>query len=293
MAMFPGDPMRKTILAVAALTIGCNSAQPDQQPSQADVCANASIDDGSACTIDACDRATGAVTHTLVPAAILSGTPAGLLYTEPIAPTTSNGFSVCPNGANPGATPPTCIAETDLASAVLTLDQVTGTSFRLGGTVPVRLQNAPVEYRTFLGATLTGSLTVTGNAACPGTNQTFLGVPLTITFDTGAAPGNALSLDIVIDQTTIQNGLSVCGTALAGIAGLLKQAAAAQIAQSAQASVTSLVEAQLCLAGPSCPAGATPDQNGLCRYSSGLCVARGVDTSGTLLTACLPHPGGI
>jgi hypothetical protein len=200
---------------------------------------------------------------------------------------------VCKNGADPATTPPTCIAETDLATALLTLDRLSETSFRLSGTVPVRLQNAPVEY-TFFG-TFTGSITLTGNApACPGQNETFLPVPLTITFDTAAAPGNALSLEVAIDPngTTIQDGLSVCG-GMAGFADLLKPAAAAAMTQSAQASVTSLVEAQLCLPGPTCPAGSTPDQNGLCRYSSGLCVARGIDSSGTLLAACLPHPGGI
>jgi hypothetical protein len=280
--------MRTSVLAVAALAIGCSSAKPEQpsQPAQSNLC-NAGIDDGDACTLDACDPATGAVTHTFLPRAILSGSPTGELYSMSIPPTSSGGLSVCPNGPTPGATPPECVTEIDFSTPDLTFAKLTETSFQVSGDVPVRIQDLPVSYALFA-TNLTGSVTFTGNRACPGADQTFLPVPTTITFDTAAAPGTALSVTIEIDQATVESGLSVCETSMAQFASLLKPYAAAEVTRSAQDFVKSLVELQLCVRGPNCPEGTTVDQNGLCRFPSGLCVSRGVDSSGMpILPACL------
>jgi Dictyostelium (slime mold) repeat len=277
------SPIRTSFLAVATIAIGCGTPEPKPEPVQ--LCP-ASIDDGNPCTVDSCNPATGAVTHEPLPTAILSGRPTGSLYTAQIPPsTTSGGLSVCPNGPTPGATPPECLAEIDFSAAPLTFEKVDATVFRISGSVPIRIQDLPVAY-TLFASPVTGSVTFTGNQGCPGATQTFQEVQTTVTFDTNAAPG-ALSVTTSLDQTTIADGLALCESAMAAFASFLMPYAASEVTQAAQQLVTSLVESQLCVAGPSCPDGSTVDENGLCRYSSGLCVSRGLDSSGMpILPVC-------
>jgi hypothetical protein len=274
--------MRTSFLAVAAIAIGCGTPEPKPEPVQ--LC-TASVDDGNPCTVDSCNPTTGAVTHAPLPTAILSGRPTGSLYKVMIPPsTTSGGLSVCPNGPT---TPSECVAEIDFSTSPLTFEKVDATVFRISGSIPIRIQDLPVAYTLYV-SPISGTVTFTENKGCPGAAQTFLEVPTTVEFDTNAAPGTALSVTVSLNQQTIESGLALCESAMAAFAfEILKPYAVSEVTKSAQQLVTSLVESQLCVAGPSCPDGSTVDQNGLCRYPSGLCVSRGLDSSGMpILPAC-------
>jgi hypothetical protein len=319
--------MRTSVLAVAMLAISCggrNSDRCTESIDDADACTIDSCDsstgtvthtlvginDADVCTVDSCDPATGAVTHPaalvddrdactvdacssltgvthaaldVTATAILSGSPSGSLHTWTIPSSTNGGVSVCPGGADLNANPPTCVAGLDFAAAALTFERVTNASYSITGSVPVRIQKLPVQY-----SGLSGSVTLSENGACPPAPQTFLFVPVTITFVTNAETGTALDVDTVLDETTVRNGLFLCDTSLALFFDLIRSPIASEITRVAEEFVSAQVESELCIAGPDCPEGTTEDPGGLCRYPSGLCVARGTD-SGTgmlIVPAC-------
>jgi Dictyostelium (slime mold) repeat len=274
------------------------------------------VSDGVACTVDACDPVAG-VLHTpsdalcadanlctaercdgalgcrypyldLTATAALSGRTSGALAVYPMSgtPRTVSGsgysYTLCPLGPEPTQTPPSCALEVDFSTAALTFEALPDGTYRMAGTLPVRLASLPVEV-VYLSVGMSGTLTFTGNASCSG-SQAFVPLPVTITFDPAAAPGDALQVVAVTDLPTVASGLTVCGGMAAAVANLVEGFYAPELQTFVEAQLKSLVEQQLC-APPPCPPGTTAGSS--CRYPSSLCVSRGLDPA----TGVLVVPG--
>lgn len=300
--------LRVSIALGAALVAACSSS-----PGETEERCPASIDDGDACTADACDPATGAVSHLptchdsngctgdtcsstgacshevldITARAVLSGSLSPRVE-DVLLPTLAGGdLTVCPEGPNPSSNPPSCILELDFEYAALTFDAVGGGSFRILGTLPARVQNLPAEVRA-LGSVFTGSIVLNGGGTCPGVPQTFVPIPIDVTIDEGTVAAAPLGVAVVLDEVAVEAGVNVCGTSLSLYADLVRPFAAQQIVASAAPLLVARIEAQLCLSGPNCPAGTTQATDGLCRYDTGLCAARGIDaqSGAPIVPAC-------
>lgn len=203
-------------------------------------------------------------------------------------------YTVCPNGPDPNANPPSCVAEIDLPNAALSLSSGPPHELTITGTVPVRLQDLPLHYTLLFSST--PHITLSGNSSCPGGNSTFadIGVDADISIETVTDPALARFgysrvhiVNFTISQSDIQNSLHFCGGFDASVLNLLKGLVVGQLVSPLTSTLKSTVENQLCqksnpMVSPSCPTG-TNDVGGICRYGttdSSDCVSMVLGTDG-------------
>ena len=216
---------------------------------------------------------------------LLGGNGTGVLTFG--VPTTSGSkvidYEVCPGGPNANANPPKCTAEVDAGSANLSISATGPHSVHIAGTLPVRLQNLPVHIKylcTFLGCIESDvGITLNGNGACPGDDQSYAQVPLDVVLsieaDTnmqhsryGYSKIKAEKLDI--DKNALQDAIHICGGFDAWIIDALKGIILPQLVDPLIGTLKDQVDQQLCqksdaTQNPPCPTG-TNDVDGICRY---------------------------
>ena len=246
---------------------------------------DAACDDASQCTTEACDAARDCLYsyQDTTATALLAGELPGGVRGFPLTglPTTVGSppftATVCSSGPIEQANPPRCFVVADHGNASLTFEARPDGSYRASGSLPLKIQDVPVSN--------VGSMTVTGNRGCPPAPQSFLAVPVDVSFRVDAAPGDALNLAVAADPAAVQGGYRLCGSSPA-FAAQLESLMIDRAVADLRAYLVAQVEAQLCRPPP-CPAEATV-VGGRCRYPDGLCVARGLaPRAGTLLVpAC-------
>lgn len=248
----------------------------------------ADCNDANVCTADACIGGSCDWSYLQSTAyAILSGSPTGALVQVPIPSLTfsGTGYSVtaCPNGADATATPPLCILEADVSSATLSFQEMASYSYEITGTVPLRLQRAPLSG-SIGGVPFSGDLTVTGNGGCPGGAETFAPIALTLSFSEDPVHGETLTVSATIDTTALGNAITACGGAsFDSLVATYLPLILPSISQGWSAQLARLVEPQLCFTPP-CPSGSV-DDGGICRVTTGgACKVRGIDPGTGMLS---------
>ena len=198
-----------------------------------------------------------------------SGGDEGVLTFE-IPASAENGYTLCPNGPQPNASPPQCITELGLEAATLQVTAESPRLLKLTGTLPVRIQSLPIAVNG--GGSTT--LTLSGNGACPPNAQTFAPVGgdigFSIEIDTHPATAGQSRVrvgDVTLDEQSLNNGLSFCGVD-PGIEAQVAASIKAQMKSALQASVDN----QFCLLADDsvkapCPEG-TSAVEGICRYGA-------------------------
>jgi hypothetical protein len=266
------------------------------------------VDAGPACAHDnvcvdgVCDPATGCTYpfNQLLGHALVSGGIPGAKVNWDLTPLTGsvgNGsYTTCAMGPNPGATPPRCIAEVDaaLASVNTTHDDVTHT-LHITGTMPMRVQDMVVDY-VVLNLSASFEAVLTGNAACPGQNQTFVQIPVDVIVNLSDPDGGPVGvMQLVNDQavrTLLSNNLTFCGGVVAAIVNLLKPQLALQLYEAFLTVLQKNVNEQLCALPTSpggCPAGSTASDGGLCLRPDMNCAsAHHLESAQPGAPACLP-----
>ncbi len=186
-------------------------------------------------------------------------------------------YTVCPGGADANANPPKCIAEIDLGNADLAIQPKAPHNLEVSGVIPFRLQNLPFE--SGIGDMV---ITLNGNDSCPGENQTYAPVNVTIdiSIETDTDPAHARQgysrvriNEVAISESDIENAIKLnCDGFLGSIADLLKGLIVGQLFGGLQDTLVSSIEEQLCQAAnpavdPACPTG-TNNVEGICRYGT-------------------------
>jgi hypothetical protein len=275
------------VVAAAAAALSCSDP-----PSSLGRCADpAACDDANLCTTDTCAAAGCSYAYaadaglTLLRAA-LGDAPTVALPTAS-GTFTGGSYTFCPAGADPGASPPSCTLELALASATATLT-ATSSQYHLAGRVPLRVQSARLDY-SIAGSAGTSTVTLSATQACPAPGAPFAPLDAEVSFEVAAAPGDAVVVQAALSETQLEAALALCGGTLGSFAATVRPIIATSVAAFVEEEVVAELERQLCLAGPTCPAGSS-FSDGLCRYSGGGCVFRGVAADSGLLRplACLP-----
>ena len=284
------------ILLAGASCTGAGIEAPGVEPSGCVTAAD--CDDGNACTTDTCTAGTCGNANTARTAAVLLG--AGLAGTDaatvPVAltegsviPRTTHVF--CPDGPDPSSDPPRCVGQLDLPTATEVSFTQTDTGGTLLATVPTRFADLQVNVFQTAGSIGGGSVSVSGNRACPGVAQTYadLAVEVRFTID----QDGALATLVEVDEVALANATAECitGNVATQVQNLLMEAGRTLVRAHLQAALVGAIDAQLC-AGPPCAAGFA-ESGGLCRkggLATGPCLARPPDPVTLLLepAACLP-----
>jgi hypothetical protein len=204
-------------------------------------------------------------------------------------------LDICPKGPNPNAMPKECIADVNLAGAKLHLDAATYAAannepaLRISGTIPLRVQNLPVNVDTTLGNLGGFGIGVgqAGNPACNGgtPNYDYFDFPIEVLLplisETIAPRDGYTKIDTknaVITPTLNSNNVSLCKSCgflsaqCNAIFDFVKNAAFGQITGPLINQLKSLLEDNLCTkpnpnVNPQCPAGSMVS-GGKCVYSS-------------------------
>ncbi|HTJ83768.1 MAG TPA: hypothetical protein VL400_18740, partial [Polyangiaceae bacterium] len=198
-------------------------------------------------------------------------------------------YTVCPGG--PTDNPLKCKVEIDLANASLAIDSGNPHNINVVGYIPIRLQDLPIS-------TGVGDLdvTISGNQQCPGGNQTYANIGLTVSLsvetdlDASHARYGYSRLRIASIQpskTDIENSLKFCGGFTADVVDFFKGYIVDYAFDGLVDTLKSSLEDQLCQkanpdVSPSCPNG-TNDVDGVCRYgttSDDECVSMVLGTDG-------------
>lgn len=204
-------------------------------------------------------------------------------------------LKICPNGPNPNANPKECIADVNLAGAKLHLDAATYAAannepaLRISGTIPLRVQNLPVNVDTSLGSLGDFGIGVgkAGNPACNGGTPNFdyfdfpIEVLLPLIGETISPRDGYTKIDTknaVITPQLNSNNIALCKNCgfLSGFCNavfdFIKNAAFGQITGPLISQLKSLLQDQLCTkpnpnVNPQCPSGSMVS-GGKCVYSS-------------------------
>ena len=225
---------------------------------------------------------------------LLGGAGANGVMTFDI-PATSGGsfpatYSVCPGGPSNGK----CQAEIDLGNANLTISTAAPHNLRLTGTLPIRLKDLPIEF-ALIGIPGSATGTLTGNGACPGSNQTFDNFPLDVDIEIFADQNAAhvarfgysqVKINRIVNDNDAENNLSdhlkFCGSIGASILNLVKPLVLGQLYDGLVGSLATQINDQLCTkesATQPCPAGTTSN-GGNCVYPDGSCASTVLGTDG-------------
>ena len=190
--------------------------------------------------------------------------------------------AICPNGADPAADPPECVAEIDFSTAQLAMSTVDPHNITITGPLPLRIQKLPVRV-TWLGI-FEENIDIVLNAlkTCPGAGQPFkdlaLNVDLSLEIDSDPAHSRygytrLRVVDFSVPQQDILDGMDYCGGGLTpAILSALESFMIGFIYDSLIGNVTGQIEDALCqqanpALNPACPSGSF-DVNGVCRYGN-------------------------
>lgn len=226
---------------------------------------------------------------------LLGGSSVGGVLTFDV-PKTSGGsfpaeYDVCPSGPGNGK----CQAEIDLGNANLTMTATAPHNLRITGTLPIRLKDLPINFKLLgIPGSATGALT--GNNACPGSNQTYDDFPLDVDIDifadqnathTGRFGYSQMKINRIVNDTNAKNNISshlnFCGSIAASILNLVKPLVIDQLYNGLIGSLDSQISEQLCAKESptqSCPQPTMPDGSGICRYSDNTCASFILGTDG-------------
>jgi hypothetical protein len=221
-------------------------------------------------------------------AATAMGDPTGRLTFE--VPTSSGSYSigipvvqytVCPDGPNPSSTPPTCLAEIDLAGAQLQFDTVAPHDIHAYGPLPVRIQSLPIEL-LWLIVPSTTEMVLNGNGACPPQSSDFanIGLDATVSIEIDTDPAHARYgysririASVTIAETDLTGAIQFCGGYLDElILNGMRDVLVPMLMDSLVGTLTTQIEEMLCqkanpAVDPTCPTG-TNDVEGICRYGT-------------------------
>jgi hypothetical protein len=224
-------------------------------------------------------------------------------------------ITICPNGPNASANPPSCVADINIGGAILTLDAITPSSIKISGTIPIKLQDLPVS-------TSLGSLDIgigTGDCSGPGglPNVDYAAIPVdielplvadTIAPRTGYTKIDAANavISVNIDSSVVQ----ICNGGFIGfIIDLFKSTVVSDITAPLTSTLKSTIASELCTkpdltTTPVCPDGSQPNNADptmatTCVYSSmpNTCMPILIGTDGhmnlgTLLSSISPGTTG-
>jgi MYXO-CTERM domain-containing protein len=193
-------------------------------------------------------------------------------------------IKICPNGPNPKSMPPQCIANIEIGMAKLHVDAITKDSIKISGTIPVRLQDLPVNV------SLLGDMEVgVGNGQCNNGVPQFdykdfpVDVELPLVAETLAPRTGYTKVDTknaVINVNITSNDVAICkpcGLLQAvcdGIFGFIKGVAFNSLIGGVTGQLKTQLENQLCTKPdptmmPACPTGTQPDAaNAKCVFTS-------------------------
>ncbi len=191
----------------------------------------------------------------------------------------------CPDGPNPNADPPECIAEVDVAAAQLNVDPETDHNIAVTGPLPFRIQALPVRV-TWGWCPLcyeeNFNIVLNEPNACPGDDQPFknLALNLNISVEIDGDQGHSRYgysrvgfPELGVSEDDILAGLEYCGGALTPtILDALDNFLIGFLYDSLVGSLTGGIEEALCQQAnpdldPPCPTG-TSNVDGVCRYGT-------------------------
>ncbi|HEY2369392.1 MAG TPA: hypothetical protein VGH87_23505 [Polyangiaceae bacterium] len=217
-----------------------------------------------------------------------------------------NSVTIC---NNPNSTQ--CQAMINIAGAKLTLTAVHPDSLVISGTVPVKVQDIPVEVYIFTIDTCTihASLGTGGNCDA---NVAYVDVPVSVTLpliDETIAPRDGYTKvdasNATVTATISDSMINFCGSFCASIASALKSFLVGQLTAPIQSQLKNALQSALCTStntalSPSCPTG-SHDNGGTCFYDSqpSTCVPTllgldgHVDLSGFLASISPGSAGGL
>ncbi len=190
-------------------------------------------------------------------------------------------YNVCPNGSNPNANPPTCVAEINVGGAKLKIDPKPNRNLHIYGPLPIRLRDLPIDFK-YLGLFKDSARGVlSGDSSCPGGAQNYANIDINVDIEIAADQNSAhsrfgyskLKVALTINEGQLKNALHFCGgTFSSGVINALKDVAFGQLVGPLLGTLTSQIDQQLCqkanpTLNPTCPTG-TNDVNGVCRYGS-------------------------
>ncbi|XYI03128.1 hypothetical protein ACMHYB_26565 [Sorangium sp. So ce1128] len=219
--------------------------------------------------------------------ALLGGGDSGVItFSIPRSPGSVLGgiidYTLCPDGADPGATPPTCTAEIDVGRAALQIQPRAPHNLVIRGPLPVRMQSLPIFLDGGVLGESTQYVTLNGNDACPPDEQTFTNidveVELSIEIDVnpqhsrqGYSRVKVTRLSIDEDQLESSLHLDCGGTWVGDALDFVKPIITSFMGSMSDALKTQL-DQQLCQKAdpaldPACPDG-TNDIGGVCRYGT-------------------------
>ncbi|XXY49493.1 hypothetical protein WME91_56770 [Sorangium sp. So ce269] len=219
--------------------------------------------------------------------ALLGGGDSGVItFSVPRSPGSVLGgiidYTLCPDGADPGATPPTCTAEIDVGRAALQIQPRAPHNLVIRGPMPVRMQSLPIFLDGGVLGESTQYVTLNGNDACPPDEQSFANidveVDLSIEIDVnpqhsrqGYSRVKVIGLSIDEDQLESSLHLDCGGTWVGDALDFVKPIITSFMGSMSDALKTQL-DQQLCQKAdpalePACPDG-TNDINGVCRYGT-------------------------
>jgi hypothetical protein len=189
-------------------------------------------------------------------------------------------YTVCEGGPDPASNPPKCTAEIGIGEANLTLTPTAPHNLVVTGTIPLRLQNLPIDA-TLLFIPVSAEATLSGNESCPGDNSEFAQIPVTINISIESNKDTTQSFngysqvriqEFSVDKNAIEDSLHFCG----GFTGTILNWAKGFVVDFAYdaliGTLGETIEQQLCRQAnpaldPPCPAG-TNDVGGVCRYGT-------------------------
>ncbi len=228
-------------------------------------------------------------------------------------------LEICPDGPNPNADPPECIAEVDLATAQLDVETITPHNITVTGPMPFRIQKLPVRVTWGICPLCFDEnldIVLNDTAACPGGDEPFkdlgLNVELTLEIDplqnhTRYGYSRLRLVEFDVEQQDILAGIAYCGGGLTPtILDALDNFLMGFLFNFLVGSFTGPLEDALCQQtqpdlDPPCPDGSF-DVEGICRYGpletdecagSVLGVDGNIDLAGLLAGAGLGASGAL
>ncbi|WP_437760175.1 hypothetical protein [Sorangium sp. So ce1389] len=219
--------------------------------------------------------------------ALLGGGDSGVItFSVPRSPGSVLGgvidYTLCPDGADPAATPPTCTAEIDVGRAALQIQPKAPHNLVIRGPLPVRMQSLPIFLDGGILGESTQYVTLNGNDACPPDEQTFtnIDVEVDLSIEIDVNPQHSRQgysrvkvARLSIDQDQLESSLHLdCGGTWVGDALDFVKPIITSFMGSMSDALKTQLDQQLCLKAdpaldPACPDG-TNDINGVCRYGT-------------------------
>ncbi len=205
-------------------------------------------------------------------------------------------IDVCKDGPKPNANPKECIVEIGLGKANLAITTAAPHDIHVDGTLPVRLQRAPIK-------TSIGSMWA---ALDNGGNFADIPVHADVSLETDLDPAHASRKGytkvkinaLTVDKNALESNIHFGGGILGSIVNLLKSFIAGQLISPLTDSLKSTVEKQLCTTadpatGVTCPSGTYPDSGGTCRYCSPNAQGQCPDSSAECVGIALGTDGNV